>query len=271
MITIASGVRVLSYEEISRLADLIRSYLKQYGYDIDKAPYTANRILCIAPHPDDCEVGAGGLLAKASDHGTETYMLVLTDGSMGTSRPGISRDELALRRRREQEEAAKVLGVKKVYWLGYRDGFLPYTDEARLRIATIIRRVKPDLVLAPDPWMMYEAHPDHRRAGLLVSEAFLYSGFPLYGPETGDPWSPRYIAYYYTGRPNVYVDITGYLEKKLEALKKHESQLEGLEPLLKLLVVYAEQAGKKIGVKYAEPLKILPRILVHAIPLAEII
>ena len=261
----------MSYEEILGLANMIKSYLKQYGFDLDKAVDIVNRILCIAPHPDDCEVGVGGLLAKASDRGAETYMLVLTDGSMGTSKPGITRGQLAVKRRKEQEEAAKVLGVKKVYWLDYQDGFLPYTDEARLRIAAIIRKVKPDLVLAPDPWMMYESHPDHRRAGLLASEAFLYSGFPLYAPETGDPWRAMYIGYYYTSRPNVYVDITGYLEKKLEALKKHESQLEGLEPLLKLLVVYAEQAGKKIGVKYAEPLKILPRILVHAVPLAEII
>ncbi|NPA98592.1 MAG: PIG-L family deacetylase, partial [Crenarchaeota archaeon] len=101
---------------------MIKSYLKQYGFDIDKAPDTVNRILCIAPHPDDCEVGVGGLLAKAADRSAETYMLVLTDGSMGTSKPEITRGQLAVKRRKEQEEAAKVLGVKKVYWLDYQDG-----------------------------------------------------------------------------------------------------------------------------------------------------
>jgi len=76
--------------------------------------------LCIAPHPDDCEFGAGGTLFKLAKRGKKVFIAVVTDGSKGTADPSLTPERLAAIRRAEQENAAKVLGVEKVYFLGYR-------------------------------------------------------------------------------------------------------------------------------------------------------
>jgi LmbE family N-acetylglucosaminyl deacetylase len=244
--------------------------------DFDRVFEVVNRVLCVAPHPDDCEFGVGGTIASLSRKGKRVYMVIATDGSLGTSDPAIAPQRLAEVRRQEQEEAASVLGVEKVMWLGYRDGYMPYDKEARTKLITLIRLLKPELVFAPDAWLPYEAHLDHRNTGLVTAEAVLFASLPHYTEEnliTGlEPWHVSYIAFYYTSRPNTFYDITDTIEVKLEALKAHKSQVSSnwgyWEALLRYLAILY---GKKIGVKYAEAFKLLPTSLLHAIPFTEIV
>ena len=255
--------------------EAIRVLVKKYiAPDFDQAFENATRILCVSPHPDDCEVGAGGLIAKYAAVGKEIYYLVMTDGSRGTSRKGISRGELASIRRREQEEAAKLLGVRKVYWLDYPDGELPYNKEVVSRLVTYYRLLKPDIVLAPDPSLPYEAHPDHINTGKAASTAMIYVSLPLFNTHDLDAGLEshrvRYIAYYYTNRPNTFIDITGYMEKKLQALNMHKSQFsETWEQIKALVVLMAYLYGKKIGVEYADAVKLVPSFLLHVVPFTE--
>jgi len=264
---------ILKLPESEALKTIVRSIVAP---DFDKAFDNSRRVLCVAPHPDDCEVGAGGTIAALVKLGKDVFFAVLSDGCLGTSDPSLFPQKLAEIRRLEQEEAAKMLGVKNVFWLGYKDGYVPYNKEARAKLVTLIRFLKPDLILAPDPWLSYEAHPDHRNTGFLAAEATMVSSLPHYVEEDLlkglEPWKPKYIAFYYTSKPNFYYDITNYIEAKLKALKIHKSQFEANWDMFEALIKFiAAVYGKRAGVKYAEAFKLLPTSLIHAVPFAEMI
>lgn len=266
-------------EEFLKLSEeeAVRTLVKRVMYpDFDLAFEKARRILCIAPHPDDCEVGAGGTLASLSKMGKEAFLAIATDGSLGTSDPNLAPQQLAYIRMMEQEEAGRIIGVKKVIWFGYKDGYMPYDREARSKFVEVIRALKPDVVLAPDPWLSYEAHPDHRNTGLLSAEAIMVAGLPHYVEENSlvglEPWRVRYVAFYYTSKPNYYYNITDTIDIKMRALKAHKSQFEAnwneFETLIKFI---ATLYGRRVGIGYAEAFKLLPTQLIHAVPFAEII
>jgi len=256
--------------------EVVKALVKKFvAPDFEQALEKASRVLCVAPHPDDCEIGAGGTLASLSAKGKETYIAVATYGSIGTSDPGLSPADLASTRRREQEKAAEIMGVRRVFWLGFRDGYLEYSRELRDKLVTLIRRLRPGVVLAPDPWMNYEAHPDHRYTGLAAAEAVLFAPLPHYRAEDRvaglEPFGPRYIAFYYTSRPNFYYDVTRFMDTKLKAIRAHESQFgKGFSVMETLIKFIAALYGKKIDAEYAEAFKLLPRTLIHAIPFAEL-
>lgn len=251
--------------ELRALADMIDPDYKR-AFDVSQ------RVLCISPHPDDCEIGAGGAIAKLVARGVEVVLAILTDGSRGGYEPGLSEEEVAFMRRREQEEAARILGVSRLYWIGERDGELKFDRAVLESLVTIVRAVKPDLILAPDPFTHYEAHPDHYYAGRLASASALFSGLPLYGKSDYmrgfKPHSPRFVAYYYTSRPNYILDVSDYLETKVNALKAHRSQFK-YSALIDLLLKYMEIVGKKINARFAEEFKVIPISLLHIAPFVE--
>ncbi|MET1159593.1 MAG: PIG-L deacetylase family protein [Thermoprotei archaeon] len=257
--------------EQEALRNLVKTYIAP---DFDEAFDKAKNIVCVSPHPDDCEVGVGGLIARYASIGKNIYYIIMTDGSRGTSRKDLSRHELATIRRKEQEQAAKILGVKKIYWLDYPDGELPYDNEVIGKLIRYYRMLKPDIVLAPDPSLPYEAHPDHRNTGKAASTAVVFSSMPLFNREDLDMGldvhKVRYIAYYYTNRPNYFIDITDYMNKKLEALKQHASQFgDSWEAISGLITIMSALYGRRIGVKYADAVKLVPSFLLHAVPFTE--
>ncbi len=230
-----------------------------------------SKVLCVQPHPDDCEVGAGGTLADLADRGVEVVYLTMTDGSRGTTDPTMEPEKLAEVRRREQEEAGRVIGVSRIHWLDYPDTLLPYTPEVRERVVRVIREEKPDVVLAPDPWLMYEAHPDHRVTGLVASEAVMFSPLPLIARGV-QPHAIAAIAYYYTAKPNYFHDVSSTFGRKLEALSRHKSQFEPVWPIfVEQLKVLAAAYGALKGVEFAEAFRVLPLSLIHAVPLSELV
>lgn len=253
--------------------DLMR---RMFGIDMEKPFENVRKILCVQPHPDDCEIALGGLLAKLSLEKKEIIYLTLTDGCFGTNDPSIKPEQLAKIRKEEQERAAKIIGIKKLFWLDYKDTELPYSPDVRNKIISIIREERPDVVLAPDAWLPYEVHPDHRYAGFLTTEAVFFSSLPNINRidlEKGlEPHEVRLIGLYYTSRPNYIVDISDTFNIKLNALKEHKSQFQNnWEFLVLYLQAIGAFYGKKINTDFAETLKIIPKILLHIVPIIEII
>lgn len=198
-------------------------------------------LLCVQPHPDDNEVGAGATIAKLAARGCKVTYLTVTDGAMGSTDPLARPEELAAVRRSEANKSASYLGASDCIFLDFPDG--GYADEKLLcqKIVQAIRKVMPEMLLAPDPFLPYEAHPDHRRVGMAAIEAFLFSQFP--GFKTGDdedaaPWAAGGIALHSSAYPNTFVGVDGTWDMKMKALAMHESQFP--KELLARLAVYFE-------------------------------
>jgi LmbE family N-acetylglucosaminyl deacetylase len=185
--------------------------------------------LAIGAHPDDVEFGCGATLAKWADSGCTVHHLVCTDGSKGTWDRSADLAALADRRRDEQRTAARRLagaGAGDVVFLGYVDGELDSNLSARERVAEVIRRLRPDVVLGHDPWKRYRLHPDHRHAGLLACEGLVAARDPHFFPNQGLPHRPRALLLWEADQPNHVEDVGGWVDRKLEALEAHESQFE---------------------------------------------
>ena len=186
--------------------------------------------LAIGAHPDDVEFGAGGTLAKWAAAGCRIHHLVLTDGSKGTWDPDGDTVALVERRRREQQEASRRLGgagLDSVHFLGRVDGELIADVEARSAAARVIRSVRPDVVLAHDPWKRYRLHPDHRAAGLIACDAIVAARDPHFHREHGlAHHRPSALLLWEADEPDHVEDIASHLAMKLDALEAHVSQFE---------------------------------------------
>lgn len=181
-------------------------------------------VLAIGPHPDDVELGIGGLVAKLAAQGHEVVMLDLTEGEL-SSRGTVEE------RRGEAGEAARILGVAQRDNLGLRDGAVADTPEQRKALVPYLRRRQPRIILAP---MCNDRHPDHNAAHLLVKHANQLAGVAKYDPDTAaDRWRAERV-YYYAAygdprEPDLIVDVTEYFETKASALRAHASQFHNPE------------------------------------------
>jgi len=236
--------------------------------DIEKC----KRLLCIQPHPDDNEVGAGAVIAKLAENGCEVYYLTVTDGSLGTSDVSVSINQLIDIRKKEQQAAAALLGVKGMYSLGLRDKTTLNVSEISSKLVGIIREVKPDMIMTVDPWAPYEGHPDHYKTGFAAVDAFLSAGnprFPYVDDDTIHPtWDVVGIAFYFTAYPNTFVDVSKYFDKKMEAIKKHQSQFT--PEVIKMYEMYFKAKGMQLaegrGFEIAEGLKVMSGLHLHCFP-----
>lgn len=190
---------------------------------------TPSSALAIAAHPDDVEFCAGATLARWASEGCTVHHLICTDGSKGTWDANADLDALVTRRRSEQAEAARRLGaLGEVVWLGAIDGELQATRANVSAAACEIRRLRPEVVLAHDPWKRYRLHPDHRTAGFLVLDAVVAARDPHFFPEHGlAPHRPGAVLLFEADEPNHLEPATEpAVSAKLAALEAHESQLE---------------------------------------------
>ncbi len=244
--------------------------LKNEGFNLKEPFSNVTKAICIQPHPDDCDLAIGGILAKLSRRGVKIIYVTLTDGSLGYYDEYVKPEHVAKIRRVEQRKAAKIIGVSEIVELGLPDGNLAYVDlqKVRMELIKIIRSFKPDVVFIPDPWVVDEAHPDHRVGGLISVEALMFSDLPTIivtvGEEVLKPHSVKYVAMYYTQRWNYIEDVTETISTKIKALKAHESQFKSIWSIMeKIVLLEASYYGSLIGVRYGEPLRILPMILLH--------
>lgn len=219
-------------------------------------------ILAFGAHPDDVELSCAGILLKHIAAGRKAGIVDLTSGELGTRGSG----QLRLQ---EAADAAKILGVAVRDNLMMADGFFSNDKEHQLKIIQKIRQYRPEIVLANAP---EDRHPDHGRGAQLVAEACFYSGLRRIGTKLdGKPqeaWRPRAVYHYIqfkTLEPAFAVDITPYMEKKMEAIKAFRSQFydpDSTEPetvissreYMDHIYQRAAETGRIIGVKYAEGL-----------------
>jgi LmbE family N-acetylglucosaminyl deacetylase len=220
-----------------------------------------SRALVVVAHPDDAEFGAGGTIARLTDMGTDVRYLVLTDGASGSADPTMTRERLARLREREQRDACSVLGVHDVEFLRHPDGFLEPTNAVRRQVAASIRRHRPELVIGLDPdvrWSSwgYINHPDHRAAGDLVLHSInpaastrLYDTTLL--EEGLEPWDVAELWLTSFGDGMDLVDITGTFDRKITALRCHETQLASWDPAPRMREM-AGRRGAEVGIDLAE-------------------
>ncbi len=192
-------------------------------------PLTA---MVIMAHPDDAEFLCAGTVAKWCDQGWTVYYVLATSGDKGTHDPALSVQQLAAIREQEQREACEVLKVRECIFLGYPDGFLENTSELRGQIVRLLRRYKPDVVITWDGFRRGFNHRDHRNIGIATWDA-LYPAVRdhLYYPENVDDGLDAHTVNHLllagSDEPDYQVDISAYLDRKLDALLCHRSQLGG--------------------------------------------
>lgn len=183
------------------------------------------RVLAIGAHPDDIEFGCGATLAKWSAAGTDVHLLVLTDGAKGTWDPDADPADLAATRLAEQDAAARQLGATTVHRTDLVDGELTDGPDERAAVCTVLRTVRPDVVLTHDPWKRYRLHPDHRHAGFLVLDAVVAARDPHFFPHLGPaPHRPDLLLLFEAEVVDHYERVDATFAAKAEALLAHRSQ-----------------------------------------------
>jgi LmbE family N-acetylglucosaminyl deacetylase len=223
---------------------------------------TPERALAIYGHPDDPEISCGGTLARWADEGAEVHVLITTRGDKGSEDPDVDPAELAQVRVQETAAAARVLGAVP-HHLDHPDGELADDRALRLELVRAVRTIRPDVVCCPDPTAVffgdgYFNHRDHRITGWAALDAIApAAGNPHYFPELRaeglDVHSVGTVYLSGTLEPNTWIDITATLERKIEALFCHASQLvETGDWFRQFLRDSAEAAGRAAGVTYAE-------------------
>ena len=199
------------------------------------------RVLAIVAHPDDVDFSAAGTIAGWTDAGIEVVYCIVTDGDAGGHDDAMPRSEIAPLRRKEQTAAAACVGVSDLRFLGYPDGMVEATLGLRRDLARVIRQVRPDRVLCPSPERNYArigvSHPDHRAVGSAALDAIYPDArnpyaFPELRTEEGlEAWSVREVWLPGGPVPNHYVDVTDTFDRKLAALRAHESQTGHMDEL----------------------------------------
>lgn len=195
----------------------------------------AGSVLCVQPHYDDNDIGAGGTLGALSSAGVEIHYLTVADDLMGVLDPKLPNEDATATLRREQAEAGRHIGVGTEEWLALPDAGNWDVVGLRTRIIEAIRRHAPDYVVTCDPWLPNEAHRDHTRTGIAAAEALLFYGMPRFvtTPEVDDAYMPHRVQgllLYFTLEPNLVFQIDATQERKHRALDAYRAQFteEGL-------------------------------------------
>ena len=231
--------------------------------------YVPRTAMSIHAHPDDQDFTVAGTLAKWARAGCEVSSVIITSGDSGSNDPDRGPEykaELAQLREQEQSQANEILGVRHTLFMRYPDGELTASLGLRRDLTRLIRRHKPEVVITGDPtaWFYendYVNHPDHRAA----AEAAIYAVFPSAGtrmifPELLDeglqPHNVRRLYIHGSDRPDTWVDIEETLDLKLQALKKHLSQVD-THDAEKMIRAWAAEEGRGKGLRHAEAYRVM--------------
>lgn len=219
-------------------------------------------ILAIGAHPDDVELSCGATIAKEIDNGKKVGIIDLTRGELGTRGTAETRDK-------EAENAADILGITLRINMEFSDGFFLNDKKHQIELIKMIRKYQPDIVLCN---AVDDRHIDHEKGSQLVSDVCFLSGLIKINTkldnEDGwqDPWRPKNVYHYIQWKnlePDFVVDVSGYLEKKLEAVFAYESQFhkqESNEPVTPIstsnfrdsITYRAQDMGRLIGTEHGE-------------------
>lgn len=223
-------------------------------------------VLGVNAHPDDLDFGAGGTIAKAVRAGATVYYAVFTDGDKGNSgAKKIPTKNLIETRRREEAEATKTLGVKKVFYFGYRDCELSPTLKAKKQLVRLIRKLKPDILIGLDPSRYYSLshdfiqHTDHRAVGeITIDAAYPMCRDRLIMPDAGPPHKVEHLLLLTLDDANYFEDIEKTFPIKVKAIAAHQSQVPDPKTMPKWFRSWARQIGKKSRTyTYAESFRLI--------------
>ncbi|MGH8543852.1 MAG: PIG-L deacetylase family protein [Gammaproteobacteria bacterium] len=210
-----------------------------------QAEHDVERVLVIVAHPDDAEFWAGGTIAGWTDAGIAVTYCVLTDGETGGYDASVPRAEMPRIRRAEQQKAAGLLGVEDVHFFGLAEGELQSNDlQLRGEVVRLIRTVRPQRVITWSPewnWQRFRScHPDHRATGEIVLSAIYPDAGNQFAhlslrEEGLEAWTVREAWLINSPQVNHYVDVTDTFERKVAAVRLHQSQVGNREDLAKEL------------------------------------
>jgi LmbE family N-acetylglucosaminyl deacetylase len=223
--------------------------------------------MVIAGHPDDADFGPAGTAARWIDAGSSGWLVCCTSGDQGGEDPFADPLELAALREREQRAAAEVVGYEGVTFLHQPDGALVNDLALREQLVREIRTFKPDAVLCTDPEAIFHRgggvnHTDHRAAGMAAVDAVYPAArnpmaFPALARGGLDKHVVRRLYLFWSERPDVWVDITDTIDRKLAALAAHASQIREPAKLEQRIREWAAEEGEPIGVGAAEALRLI--------------
>ncbi|MDI9338072.1 MAG: bacillithiol biosynthesis deacetylase BshB1 [Alphaproteobacteria bacterium] len=217
-------------------------------------------ILAFGAHPDDVELGCGGIISKEVSLGKKAGIIDLTAGELGSN--GNAKTRLL-----EATQASKILGLSARENCLLEDGFFEINKKSITKIVQFIRYYKPEIVIAN---AIHDRHPDHQKGADLVTQACFISNLlkfkTTFKNKVQSHWKPSYVFHYIQDRfiePHFIVDITGFNEQKLKSIYAYKSQFssqhfKGVETyiskpnFIKNIENRAQLLGKRIGVEHAE-------------------
>jgi LmbE family N-acetylglucosaminyl deacetylase len=225
------------------------------------------RFMVIAAHPDDAEFGPSGTAARWIDAGSEGWLVCCTSGDQGGEDPEADPLVLAALRETEQRAAAAITGYAGVTFLHAPDGALANDLALREQLVREIRTFRPDAVLATDPETVFYKggginHTDHRAAGIAAVDAV----YPAARNPMAFPWlarsglaahKVRRLYLFWSDKSDTWVDISTTIERKIDALRAHASQIHDVDGLAARIRSWAAEEGEGIGAPAAEGLRLV--------------
>ncbi len=237
------------------------------GAPAEDHAWRPGRFMVIVAHPDDSEFGPAGTVARWIDEGSTGWLVCCTSGDQGGEDPDADPLELAALREREQRDAAAIIGYAGVSFLHQPDGALANDLALRELLVREIRTFRPDAVLATDPETLFHGdggvnHTDHRAAGMAAVDAVYPAArnpmaFPSLARSGLGAHVVRRLYLFWSNHATVHVDIATTLERKIEALRAHSSQLRDPDALADRIRDWAREEGTPIGAAAAESLRLV--------------
>lgn len=226
-----------------------------------------DRFMVIAGHPDDADFGPAGTAARWIDAGSTGWLVCCTSGDAGGEDPDADPLELAAVREREQRAAADIIGYAGVTFLHMPDGALVNDLVLREHLVREIRTFRPDAVLATDPTVVFYRfgginHTDHREAGIAAVDAVYPAArnpmaFPALARSGLGAHRVRRIYLFWPNDPNVRVDVSATIGRKIDALRAHASQIKEPDALEERIRAWAKEEGEPIGAEAGEALRLV--------------
>jgi len=225
------------------------------------------RFMVIVAHPDDADFGPAATAARWIDDGSEGWLVCCTSGDAGADDWRQDPLELAATREAEQRDAARIVGYAGISFLHQPDGALANDLALREQLVREIRTFRPDAVLCVDPETIFYSdggvnHVDHRTAGLAAVDAVYPAArnamaFPWLARDGLEPHSVRRIFLFWSNRPTAAVDTSGTVDRKIDALRAHPSQIRRPDELEPRIREWAREEGERIGTAAGEAFRVV--------------